>query len=65
MRLQERLGVQDKEFEKYRIAIVIQMKPHYIDEDEEKTLNIKVRSRRCRARCTDRINVKKSSIGDI
>jgi len=39
-RLQDRLGVPDKEWEKYRIAVVIQMKPHYL-EDDEKPLNIK------------------------
>jgi len=41
MRLQDRLSVPDKEFEKYRIAVVNQMKPHYVDEDEEKVHNIK------------------------
>lgn len=39
-RLQERLGVPDKEWEKYRVALVIQTKAHYLDEDD-KIINFK------------------------
>jgi len=39
-RLQDRLGVPDKEWDKYRIAVVIQMKPHYL-QDDNKILTIK------------------------
>jgi len=39
-RLQDRLGVPDKEWEKYRVALVVQMKAHYLD-DEEKSINFK------------------------
>ena len=41
-RLQERLGLPDKEWDKYRIATVIQGKAHYVEEEEDKTINIKV-----------------------
>jgi len=34
-KIQEKLGVSDKEWEKYRVAFVIQGKPHYIDDDEK------------------------------
>jgi len=40
-RLQDRLAVPDKEWEKYRVALVIQMKPYYLDDEEEKIFNIK------------------------
>lgn len=39
-RLQDRLGVPDKEWEKYRVALVIQTKAHYLDEDD-KIINFK------------------------
>eukprot|EP00092_Neocalanus_flemingeri_P030841 GFUD01033495.1.p1 GENE.GFUD01033495.1~~GFUD01033495.1.p1 ORF type:complete len:1103 (+),score=278.33 GFUD01033495.1:268-3576(+) len=39
-RMQERLGVVDKEWDKYRVAFVIQGKPHYVEEDE-RTVNTK------------------------
>jgi len=39
-RLQERLGVPDKEWEKYRVSFVILGKPHYVEEDD-KTVNTK------------------------
>jgi len=39
-RLQERLAVPDKEWEKYRVALVIQTKAHYLDEDD-KIINFK------------------------
>ena len=41
-RMQERLGVGDKEWDKYRVAFVIQGKPHYVEEDD-KVINTKVR----------------------
>jgi hypothetical protein len=41
-RLQERLGLPDKEWDKYRIATVIQGKAHYVEDEEDKTINIKV-----------------------
>ena len=41
-RLQERLGLPDKEWDKYRIATVIQGKAHYVEDQEDKIINIKV-----------------------
>jgi len=40
-RLEERLGLPEKEWEKYRVAIVLKMQAHFIEDDDEKTLNIK------------------------
>jgi ubiquitin carboxyl-terminal hydrolase 7 len=39
-RMQERLGVSDKEWDKYRVAFVLQGKPHYVEEDD-KVINTK------------------------
>lgn len=39
-KMQDRLGVADKEWDKYRVAFVLQGKPHYVDEDD-KTINTK------------------------
>lgn len=39
-RMQERLGVADKEWDKYKVAFVIQGKPHYVEEDD-KVINTK------------------------
>ena len=41
-RLQERLGLPDKEWDKYRIATVIQGKPHYVEDQQDKIINLKV-----------------------
>ena len=35
------MQVADKEWDKYRVAFVLQGKPHYVDEDD-KTINTKV-----------------------
>jgi hypothetical protein len=40
--LQERLGLPDKEWDKYRIATVIQGKPHYVEDQQDKIINLKV-----------------------
>lgn len=40
-RLQDRLGLPDKEWDKYRIATVLQGKAHYVDDQEDKIINIK------------------------
>ena len=42
--LQERLGVPDKEWEKFRVSFVILGKPHYVEEDD-KTVNTKVKNK--------------------
>jgi len=39
-RMQAKLGVADKEWDKYRLAFVIQGKPHYVEE-EDRTVNTK------------------------
>ena len=41
-RIQERISVSDKEWEKYRLAVVLNMKPLYFEENENKHLDIKV-----------------------
>ncbi|XP_023345461.1 ubiquitin carboxyl-terminal hydrolase 7 isoform X1 [Eurytemora carolleeae] len=40
-RIQERISVSDKEWEKYRLAVVLNMKPLYFEENENKHLDIK------------------------
>ena len=43
-KLQERLGLPDKEWDKYRIATVLQGKAYYVEEQEDKLINLKVRN---------------------